>query len=50
MLLRSKEINTAVVEFDTDKATLDFCKEAHARSVPLVYLTAYLSTRTRAAH
>jgi hypothetical protein len=50
MLLRAKEIDTAVIEFDTDRATLDFCKEAHARCVPLVYLTGYVATRARAAH
>lgn len=49
MLLRAKEIDTAVIEFDTDRATLDFCKEAHARCIPLVYLTAYAATRTQAA-
>jgi DNA-binding response OmpR family regulator len=42
-LLRTKRIDTAVVEFDADEATLGFCREAEARSVALVYSPAPLA-------
>ncbi|AGK57078.1 hypothetical protein HYPDE_26988 [Hyphomicrobium denitrificans 1NES1] len=36
-LLRSKKIDTAMIEFDADEAALEFCREADARSVALVF-------------
>jgi DNA-binding NtrC family response regulator len=47
-LLRTKIIDTAVVEFDTDRETIEFCKEAHASGVPLVYSTAYAAKKNGA--
>lgn len=44
-LLRAKAIDTAVVEFDTDRKTLEFCREVHSLGVPLVFSTAYAGMR-----
>lgn len=39
-LLERKAVDTVVVEFDTDHATVDFCKAVRAMKVPLVYSSA----------
>jgi two-component SAPR family response regulator len=39
-MLHRKKIDTVAVEFDTDKATLDFCSEVQSLNVPLVFLSA----------
>jgi DNA-binding response OmpR family regulator len=39
-LLKSKKIDTAMIEFDADEAAFEFCREADARSVALVFTTA----------
>jgi len=36
-LLKCKKIDTVVVEFDTDKATVDFCDAVRTLHIPLVY-------------
>lgn len=49
-LLRTKRIDTAVIEFDSDEATLEFCREADACSVAVVFSPASsekTETRTR---
>jgi DNA-binding response OmpR family regulator len=36
-LLQSKKIDTVVVEFDTDKPTVDFCEAVRGMGVPVVF-------------
>jgi hypothetical protein len=39
-MLRRKKIDTVVVEFDADKATIDFCNAVKDLHVPIVYSSA----------
>ncbi len=41
-MLQRKKIDTVVVEFDADKATLDFCNAVKDLNVPMVYSSAPL--------
>lgn len=39
-LLKAKKIDTAMIAFDADETTLEFCKEAYARSIAVVFTSA----------
>jgi hypothetical protein len=36
-LIKSKKIDTVVVKFDTDKATVEFCNAVRELQIPVVY-------------
>lgn len=42
-LLQAKKIDTAMIAFDADETTLEFCREAHARSIAVVFTPAQSS-------